>query len=272
MWSRLRPPRRWPTFLVAALLLTACGGGAADLASGGDAIWRPGPGLTWQWQLSDHPVDTSIEADIYDIDGQLADAQVVAELHAQGRHVVCYLSAGSWEGYRPDAADFPDDVIGDPLDPPFADERWLDILQVHVLRPLMADRVADCAADGFDAVEFDNVDGVGNDTGFPLTSDDQLAYNRMLADLAHDAGMAAVLKNDLGQAAALEPDFEVLLLEQCVEFDECAAARPFLDAGKLVLDAEYAVGVDEACAVTQPLGISLVVKAIELDAPVQTCR
>jgi hypothetical protein len=30
--------------------------------------WRPVPGLTWQWQLTDLPVDTSVDADVYDLD------------------------------------------------------------------------------------------------------------------------------------------------------------------------------------------------------------
>ncbi len=29
--------------------------------------WHPSPGLTWQWQL-DEEIDTSIEAEVYDID------------------------------------------------------------------------------------------------------------------------------------------------------------------------------------------------------------
>ena len=30
--------------------------------------WHPAPGLSWQWHLSEPPVDTSIEANVYDID------------------------------------------------------------------------------------------------------------------------------------------------------------------------------------------------------------
>ena len=40
-------------------------------------------------------------------------------------------------------------------------------------------------------VELDNVDGYANDSGFPLTEADQVAYNRFLADAAHEAMMAA---------------------------------------------------------------------------------
>ena len=57
-------------------------------------IWKPAPGPTWQWQLSDPPVDTSVEAEVYDIDLFDNDAAVVQALHAQGRKVICYISVG----------------------------------------------------------------------------------------------------------------------------------------------------------------------------------
>ncbi|WP_406276553.1 endo alpha-1,4 polygalactosaminidase [Streptomyces sp. NBC_00191] len=61
----------------------------------------------------------------------------------------------------------------------------------------MAGRRELCRERGFDAVEPDLLDAHLNDTGFPLTPDHQLAYNRMIARLAHDRGMAVGLKNDL---------------------------------------------------------------------------
>jgi hypothetical protein len=76
--------------------------------------WRPQIGNTWQWQLSGDRVDTSIKADIYDVDlwGEPADKTVVDRLHALGRRVICYISVGSWEKGRPDADKFPPSVIG----------------------------------------------------------------------------------------------------------------------------------------------------------------
>ena len=76
-------------------------------------------------------------------------------------------------------------------------------------------------AKGFDAVEFDNVDGYANRTGFPLTGADQLRYNMLLANEAHRRGLGALLKNDLGQIRALLPYFDVALNEQCLQYDEC---------------------------------------------------
>ena len=78
-------------------------------------------------------------------------------------------------------------------------ERWLDIRDLATLGPIMQARLDRCARKGFDAVEFDNVDGYQNRTGFPLSGKDQLRYNVFLANQAHTRGMSAFLKNDIDQ-------------------------------------------------------------------------
>ena len=76
-------------------------------------------------------------------------------------------------------------------------ERWLDVRRLDVLGPIMEDRLGECRSKGFDSVEFDNIDGFENKTGFSLSGDDQLAYNRYLAQAARSGGLAAGFKNDL---------------------------------------------------------------------------
>jgi len=96
-----------------------------------EGVWRPSPGTSWQWQLNGLPIDHSIEAEMYDIDLFDTDAATVAALHAEGRIVICYVNAGGWEDWRPDAAMFPDAVIGANLDD-WEGERWLDIRRIDV--------------------------------------------------------------------------------------------------------------------------------------------
>ena len=69
-------------------------------------------------------------------------------------------------------------------------------------------------AKGFDAVEADEVDGWENATGFPISYQDQIDYNRSVASWIHDAGLSAVLKGDYNQAADLQPAFEADLTEE----------------------------------------------------------
>ncbi|MFN7148907.1 MAG: endo alpha-1,4 polygalactosaminidase, partial [Microthrixaceae bacterium] len=84
----------------------------------------PRPGLSWQWQLTG-AVDTSVGADVFDVDLFDTSAAVVSALHARGARVVCYMSAGSFEDWRPDASRFPSSVLGSALDG-WPGERWLD--------------------------------------------------------------------------------------------------------------------------------------------------
>ncbi len=47
------------------------------------------PGMSWQWQLAEPPVDVSVQAQVSDIDLFDNGADVVAVLHAEGRLVFC---------------------------------------------------------------------------------------------------------------------------------------------------------------------------------------
>lgn len=232
------------------------------------AIWQPKPGLSWQWQLAG-TVDTSVNAQVYDIDGTENSAAVVATLHTAGRKVICYVNAGAYESFRADANRYPASIIGQSNGWP--GERWLDIRQLDILRPILADRFKACAQKGFDGIEPDNVDGYRNDTGFPLTAADQLAFNRMLAGLAHADGLAIGLKNDLDQIPQLISDFDFAVNEQCAEYSECDALKPFIAARKAVFHVEYNLPLTEFCPETTKLGLSSMRKNVALDAPRWPC-
>ncbi|MFJ6935991.1 endo alpha-1,4 polygalactosaminidase [Streptomyces sp. NPDC101132] len=259
--------------VVLLLLAVACTPSAPPAARGGAGDptaerWRPGPGLTWQWQLSGR-LDLSVDAEVYDVDGFTTTAAEVAALHRKGRKAVCYLSAGAWEEFRPDAGEFPEELLGEGNG--WDGERWLDIRATARLEPLLAERFDMCRDKGFDAVEPDNTDGYRNRTGFPLTAADQLRFNRLLARLAHERGLAVGLKNDLDQIPELVGDFDFAVNEQCAEYSECERLTPFVKAGKAVFHAEYELPVDRFCARSRALGLSSLLKRYELDAWRRTC-
>ena len=275
--------RQW--FLASSLLLAAVLLGAACSADSKPAKsvsetttvravdgvwWHPATGLTWQWQLDDEPIDPTVDAQVYDIDLFDNSAATVQMLHQRGIRVICYLSAGTWEPYRPDSASFSQELMGGPV-AGWPDERWLDIRRLDALRPLMAARLDLCRDKAFDGVEPDWLDNHTQDTGFPLTAADQLRFNRMLADLAHERGLAIGLKNDLGQADELAGLFDFSVVEQCAEFDECHALQPFLDRAKPVFHAEYHLERDEFCPLARRLGLSSIRKKLELDAWREAC-
>lgn len=216
--------------------------------------WVPAQGLRWQYQLQ-NKVKTTLcvvpvirgngscvrpdvyDVDLYAVDGVTPNTVSVAQIHAVGAHAVCYVDAGSWENFRPDSAAFPESVRG--LSNGWPGERWLDIRATGVLLPIMDARVAKCVTAGFDAVEFDNVDGYTNNTGFPLTAADQLTFDTALAAIAHTHGLSVGLKNDLDQLTALQDTFDFAINEQCAQYKECAAYDGWTAAGKAVVEVEY---------------------------------
>lgn len=232
-------------------------------------VWIPAPGTSWEWQLTG-PIDLSVEADVWDIDLLENDAGVVDELHARGSRVVCYISVGTWEERRPDADRFLDEVLGEPLED-HPDERWLDIRRLDLLGPIMEARLDECRDKGFDGVEFDNVDGYDNDSGFPLTYEDQLAYNRFLANEAHKRGLSAALKNDLEQIPDLLDFFDFAINEECFLYHECDALLPFIEAGKAVFAVEYELAPDEFCDQANAMRFSAMRKDPVLDAYREVC-
>lgn len=229
--------------------------------------WRPPPGTTWHWQLTG-PIDLSVDAEMYDVDLFDTPRETVAALHGLGRTVICYLSAGAWEEFRPDATAFPESALGNENGWP--GERWLDIRRPE-LRPILEARLDLCRDKGFDGVEVDNIDGYSNNTGFPLTAADQLAFNTFLAEAAHTRGLSIGLKNDVEQAAELEPLFDWAINEECARYEECGLLLPFIEAGKAVFHVEYELEVSEFCPLTVALGFSSMRKNTELDAWREEC-
>lgn len=234
--------------------------------------WRPLGRVTWDWQLSE-PYDFDKTVSMLDLDLFETGEDVVAALKSRGVYTVCYLSAGSWEAWRDDADQFPADTIGKAYEG-WPGERWLDIRRIDVLAPLIGNRLDLCKAKGFDAVEPDNIDGYTNDTGFPLSAEDQIRFNRWLAAEAHRRGLSIGLKNDPDQAAALADDFDWALTEDCFAEGWCRQMQPFISRGKAVFAAEYTdtgITLEKFCTQAEALGVNAILKRRELDSWMRGC-
>jgi hypothetical protein len=268
--------------LAAAMLalLTAPAAHASAGASGlpapvvNAAAWKPTPNLTWQLQFVNAPIDTSVEADVYKIDLFDNTPSVVAGLRKKGRKVVCYLNAGAWEDWRPDAKRYPDAVMGRGYDG-WTGERWLDIRRIDLLAPILLARLDLCRDKGFDGVMLDNVNSYTNRTGFPLSGADQLRFNAWLANEAHARGLAVGMNNNAEQARELAPYFDWALAEGCLSEGSCKALKPFVDSGKPVVVIEYTESrarLAALCRQASPLQFSVLAKKRELDAYRMDCR
>jgi hypothetical protein len=258
---------RRPSALLLATLLAALLGGVLVAASvspvrAAGGWWSPPQRLTWFWQLQG-TVKNGEPVAAYDIDGFENGASEVATLHAQGKHVICYIDAGTAENFRPDYSSFPKSVLGRSNGWP--GERWIDVRRLGVIEPIMTARFQICREKGFDAVEPDNIEAYSNKSGFPITAQQQLVYNEWIATEVHSLGMAVLQKNDGEQAAQLQPYFDGALSEQCNQYDECADFEPYLAAGEPVLNAEYRLAKAKFCAADEALRMMGVRYALSLN-------
>lgn len=239
-------------------------------AAGTGTAARPPLRATWQIQYTGE-LDTSLRVDLFNLDLFDTPPQVIEALKARGVFVMCYFSAGTWEDWRPDAALFPPEVLGEAL-ADWPGERWLDVRRLDVLQPLMTARLDLARTKGCDGVDPDNVDGYANETGFPLTAEDQLAYNLWLAQAAHQRGLSIGLKNDVDQIPALVEAFDWALNESCFTYDECTRLLPFVEAGKPVFVIEYALAPADFCPQALAWDFNALAKRRALDAYRVDCR
>lgn len=233
-------------------------------------IWQPRPGTSWQIQFTG-TIDTSFDVDMYDLDLFDTPANLINQLHSEGRKVVCYFSAGSWEAWREDADLFPDSVKGNDLEG-WPGEKWLDVRQISILGPIMAARLDKAAQKGCDGVDPDNMDGYANDSGFPLTPQEQITYNTWIASQSHQRGLAVGLKNDVDQIQDLVSYFDWQLNEECFYYNECNKLLPFVQANKAVFGIEYELQKEDFCAQANALNFDFLIKKWDLDAWRVSCR
>ncbi len=232
--------------------------------------YKPDIDSSWQWQL-EGTINSSYDVEIYDIDLFDSDKTLIKSLKDDGKKVICYFSAGSYENWRDDKDEFAKEVLGKNMDG-WAGEKWLDISN-EKLAPIMKARLDLAVEKGCDGVEPDNVDGYTNNTGFGLSATDQLAYNKFIANEARKRGLSVGLKNDIDQIVELEPYYDFSINEQCHEYNECDEMQPFIDANKPVLNAEYLQEYvdnsngerDNMCADTIALKFKTLILPLDLD-------
>ncbi|MEV6365540.1 endo alpha-1,4 polygalactosaminidase [Micromonospora musae] len=217
----------------------------------------------WQWQLTG-PVDPDVDADVFLLDAARTTSAETAELRARDRRLVCQVHVASVRSDDPDADRFPESVQGAAGRRP--QSRWLDVRRWDALEPALADRFRLCRGKGFGAVALADADAYLYRSGFPLGFDDQLHFNRRLAALARHLDLSPGLMNDVPQLAALAPDFDFAVNEECVRLDQCEKLLPFVDAGKPVFHVEYTGSTEEFCVVTVGYGFASIRKQPALDA------
>ncbi|MGC4890778.1 endo alpha-1,4 polygalactosaminidase [Micromonospora sp. DT227] len=265
---RRRGPRRGVALALTALLLAPLPGCRDQLAPppGAPTSWPAALARrwAWQWQLTS-PVDVSVAADVFLLDPVVTTSTETAALRARGRRLVCQVRVGTYATGDPDAARFPAAVRGAAV-PGRPGSRFLDVRRWDSLEPVLADRFRLCRGKGFGAVALSDVDGFRHRSGFPLGFDEQVLFNRRLAGLARRFDLSPGLVDDVTQVAALAPDFDFAVNQECVRRRECAKLLPFVDAHKPVFHVEYVGEPATFCVTSVGYGFASIRKDRALDA------
>jgi hypothetical protein len=159
---------------------------------------------------------------------------------AAGLWSACYVNAFQTQ---PDA-EWPEELLlhdaaGQRVaDPDWPGEFLLDV-STEAARTAVLDVVGPwidgCAADGFDAVEPDNLDSWTRSGGL-LDADDAAAMARALVGRAHAAGLTIAQKN-APELIRRGLGFDLAVVEDCERYDECATYTAVY--GGAVLEVEY---------------------------------
>ncbi len=167
---------------------------------------------------------------------------------------ICYVNAfqtqPDYDIGRPDeTSQWPALVVTDLEDPNWPGEFLIDISSetARITAASHMEQILDtCAAKGYDAIEFDNLDSwtrTTTGTGPWWDGDDAAAYARLLTDYTHSLGLAAAQKNSaelFDQDRHVTAGFDFAVSENCGQWNEC---QDYVDQyGSFVYDIEYTDG------------------------------
>lgn len=232
--------------------------------------YQPHLGESWQWQLTGN-LNIDYDVDLYDIDLEESSKEVIDKIHKNGAKVICYFNAGAYEPYREDASKFSEDIIGKTMEG-WEDEKWLDISKYEKFSDIMTERMDLAVFKNCDGIEPDNIDGYQNDTGFNISYDNQLEYNKWLANEAHRRNLSIALKNDIEQAGELVSYYDFAINEECFYYNECEKLEVFSKENKAVLGVEYELDIDEFCERANSYNYSWLKMSYELNGGRYSCR
>ncbi len=163
---------------------------------------------------------------------------------AEGLYSVCYVNAFQTQPGEEDV--WSEDLLLEKDGEVFYDPHWPDEAIVDTstsqkrkdILALTTPWIAKCATDGYQGVEFDNLDSYSRSSGL-LGFEDNLALARDLVDVAHANGLAAGQKNAAEDSEALHAGagFDFALTESCAYYGECGEYAAIY--GSNVFDVEY---------------------------------
>lgn len=209
---------------------------------------------SWHVQL-DGALNLPPDVQLYDIDLFDTPASTIANLRAQGKTVICYFSAGTYENWRPDANAFPTAARGKNVDG-WKGEQWLDINNPQIMA-IMNARLDLAQQKGCSGVDPDNVDGFTQKSGFTITRAQQVSFLTALSTQAHARGLSIGLKNAMDIILDVGHLYDFAINESCLKYKECGTYALFVATGKPVFAIDYSGYSKAKCAKAAAAGINV---------------
>jgi Glycoside-hydrolase family GH114 len=222
--------------IAVAVTATIAASALATLATA--ATWAPPPvNAKFDYQIGgDYPLPRGASVVSRDWFSGSADARAYS---------ICYVNAFQTQSdevrvERPDEkSNWPRDLVLEELgdDPNWGGEYLVDLSSADKraraaewVQPM----IQTCAAKGFKAVEYDNLDswtrfdGTPVERRVPFGKRQAVAYAELLTDQAHALGLAVAQKNTLGlnrRQARVRIGFDFAIAESCGRYSECQDYR-----------------------------------------------
>lgn len=217
-------------------------------ASGGGASSGQGGGSGGSVKLP--PANAKFDYQIGGAYGPPSGVQIVSrdrnDAPAPGIYNICYINGFQiqpgeeswWQSNHPDL------ILRDAGGTPVVDTGWDETLvdtstsaKRTELASVIGAWITQCATDGYDAVEIDNLDSYSRSGGL-LTQANNIAFMALLSQVAHASGLAVGQKNStelLASKSQMGTDFAIA--EECNHYDECGDYKEAY--GDLVFVIEY---------------------------------
>ena len=233
-----------------ALLATVAGAAGSAIAATPGAAWEPPPANAgFDYQIGgDYPLPAGVSV--------VSRDWFSGEAAADPAYSICYVNAFQTQADEP-GTDRPDEQdnwprsliltkLGD--DPKWGGEYLVDISSPGKRRRAaawVAQMIDGCAAGGYEAVEFDNLDSWTRFDGTPLGKKvpfgekDAVEYAHLLSRKSHSLDLAVGQKNtvELNAAQRRRGGFDFAIAEECAKYRECD--RYIRAYGDAVISVEY---------------------------------
>jgi len=190
--------------------------------------------INHSWGPSQTPLNSNYCAIM--MDGFDTDVQTIQQFKSHGKETIAYTSIGTVESWRPDSKEFTNEMLVRKYNS--FGEKWVNPKKWQLVKPIIYKRFKLFKDKGFNSVEIDNIDLVGNIK--QAKEEDVYNYALWLSKTAHNLGLKIYLKNTPYLCDRLVTYFDGLITEQADIYPlDINGYKYFIEHGKSWWDFEY---------------------------------